>query len=93
MNQYICIGLAFFKTNRKKTILIIFLTNFLTNSLLQIIMSKIENGIFLLAELIIIIIETIIYMILLKESTKKRIIFYSIIANLTSMFLTYMPLL
>lgn len=92
-----------FQMERKNNVKTVIITNLISNLLLQILLILINNipeitGIvsincFFILEILILIIELSIYKMKFEEKSKKKIIVYTIIANLISGFLTMNNLL
>ena len=91
--------LVCFRIINKKNLKIVLLTNIISNMLLQILMVMIDktNGItgmiklccFIILEIIILIIETLIYLQKMETDKRNRIIPYAIIANMLSFSCTF----
>lgn len=75
-----------------KNMKVIISTNIITNILLQLLLMDIPQSyiaIFIISEILIFITEYLIYKRFLKDISKTKIISYTLIANLTTLILTF----
>ena len=87
------VSLAFIKI-QKRNLLVIFITNVITNLLLQFAIRnwyEVINYIklLLIGEIIVILLETLIYTKLIKDDRKSNVILYSIISNIATALMTF----
>lgn len=83
-----------FINKQKRNLLVIFITNFVTNLLLQIVVEKVYNYynyflIFVMLEIVVILVEIIMYIKNIKDTGKLDIFLYTIVSNITTAYLTY----
>lgn len=77
----------------KGNIKLIVITNVVSNLTLQIILNMISTRnymlVFIIMEIIVVIAEYLIYKKFMKEQSKKKILYYTIIANIITALLTF----
>lgn len=84
------IAKKFMELTSKNKLLIIF-TNLITNILLQLALVYINTmyvDVFSVGEIVVILVELILYLMLLEKTEKKKVIIYTILANIVTAFLT-----
>ncbi len=85
--------LLFFRLENKKNIKIVFITNLISNLALQLLLMEIGNVdsqlIFLIVEILILVVESLVYYKTLETDNKRKTITYAIVANLISAVLTF----
>lgn len=89
------IAKKFMELTSKNKLLIIF-TNLITNILLQLAFVYINLmyvDVFFVGEIVVILAELILYLILLEKTEKKKVIIYTILANVVTAFLTLFSIL
>lgn len=83
--------------NLKKYIKLVAITNFITNIILQLVVYTTISSyynilIFAILEIAVIIAEYLIYKICMKDENKKKILIYTLIANICTALLTFVEI-